>query len=223
MTNEISIIASNLCFQKDKKFLIKNVNLKIKKGKKTFIIGQNGSGKTILLKLLHGILTPSKGNIVYPRSIKQKMVFQKPILLRRTTHEHFNFVCPEFNSAKKIAWFKKSNLLNKLNLSARLLSGGEQQKLALIGALATNPDIIFLDEVTSNLDFDSKKFVENNIVEFSKNGKTIVMTSHSKLQAEKLADEIILISDGKIKECSSAKSFFSKPKSKEGKIFLENA
>ena len=49
------------------------------------------------------------------------------------------------------------------------------------------------------------------------------MTSHSKLQAEKLADEIILISDGKIKECTNAKSFFSKPKSKEGKIFLENA
>ena len=223
MTNEISIIASNLCFQNDKKFLITNVNLKIKKGKKTFIIGQNGSGKTILLKLLHGMLTPSKGNIVYPGSIKQKMVFQKPILLRRTTHEHFNFVCPELNTAKKIAWFKKSNLLNKLHLPARLLSGGEQQKLALIGALATDPDIVFLDEVTSNLDFDSKKFVENNIAEFSKKGKTIVMTSHSKLQAEKLADEIILISDGKIKECTNAKSFFSKPKSKEGKIFLENA
>ena len=109
-------------------------------------------------------------------------------------------------------------------------------KIAITGAQSTGKttllnalkeyiidDPIFLDEVTSNLDFDSKKFVENNIVEFSKKGKTIVMTSHSKLQAEKLADEIILISDGKIKECSSAKTFFSKPKSKEGKIFLENA
>ncbi len=223
MDNNILIEASNLCLKKNKKLLIKNVSFKIEKGKKTFIIGQNGSGKTLLLRLLHGIISPTSGKIFTSSKSIQKMVFQKPILLRRTVNQHFDFVCPNVSYDIKKEWFYKSKLIDKVDIPARMLSGGEQQKLALIGAIANDPDILFLDEPTSNLDFESKNFVEKTINFFSKKGKTIIMTSHSKIQTQKLADILILIDDGQIKESSTAKSFFLKPQTTEGKLYIENS
>ena len=98
--------------------------------------------------------------------------------------------------------------------------GGEQQRLALIGALAAKPDILFLDEPTAHLDFAATSFVEEMIREAHGAGTTIVMTSHNRAQAERLGEDVIFIDGGRIVETASAGNFFRAPRHELAKQYL---
>ena len=110
-----------------------------------------------------------------------------------------------------------------LERQATVLSGGEQQKLAIIGALASQPEVLFLDEPAANLDFEATAFVEEMIRWSSKDGTTIVMVSHNRAQAERLADHILFMDKGRLMEQTSAKQFFCAPSSDAGKTYLKFA
>ena len=100
------------------------------------------------------------------------------------------------------------------------MSGGEQQKLAIIGALASRPKLLFLDEPAANLDFEATAFVEE-MIRWSKDaGTTIVMISHNRAQAERLADHILFMDKGRLMEQASAAQFFTAPQSDAGKAYL---
>lgn len=101
--------------------------------------------------------------------------------------------------------------MNQMHTPARQLSGGEQQKLAFIGAMASKPDILFLDEPSANLDFEASAKIESLIDHAQKNGATIIMTTHNLAQARRLADHVLFIDHGKIIEDRSAKDFFANP------------
>jgi tungstate transport system ATP-binding protein len=110
-----------------------------------------------------------------------------------------------------MAWFERAGLIGQMDTPARQLSGGEQQKLAFIGALASKPDLLFLDEPSANLDFEASAKIESLISDAHKNGVTIIMTTHNIAQAHRLADHVLFIEHGKLIEDRNAKDFFANP------------
>ena len=220
--NPAIVIASKISFIADGKPLLDDISSSIASKTITMVLGHNGAGKTLLLSALHGLITPQHGNISGPSRNRQKMVFQKPILLRRSARDYFEFLCSGLDDSTVQDWFQKAQLGPRMNTPARQLSGGESQKLALIGALASQPDLLFLDEPTAHLDFESIAFIEAQITTARKSGTTIVMTSHNRTQAERLAENVIFMENGKIVEMASAKTFFSSPQTKAAKTYLKH-
>jgi len=216
------VTASNISFIADDQLLLDDISLSIASGTVTIVLGHNGAGKTLLLSALHGLISPQRGTIIGPARQKQKMVFQKPILLRRSARDYFEFLCPGLEDSTVQNWFQKAQLGPRMTTPARQLSGGESQKLALIGALASQPDLLFLDEPTAHLDFESIGFIESQITAARKTGTTIVMTSHNRAQAERLAEHVIFMENGKIVEMASANTFFSSPQTQAAKTYLKH-
>ena len=220
--NTAMVTARSISFIADGKLLLDDISLSIASGTVTMVLGHNGAGKTLLLSTLHGLIMPQRGTVTGPTRQKQKMVFQKPILLRRSARDYFEFLCPGLDDNTVKNWFQKAQLGPRMTTPARQLSGGESQKLALIGALASQPDLLFLDEPTAHLDFESIGFIESQITAARKSGTTIVMTSHNRVQAERLAEHVIFMENGKIVETASAKTFFSSPQTKAAKTYLKH-
>lgn len=211
---------TNLTLTRDDVRLLDNISATIATGRITMLLGHNGAGKTLLFNCLHGLIPHDSGDIQAPALERQKMVFQKPIILRRSAREHLRFVCPSLMEAEIRDWISRAGLTDRIDAPARALSGGEQQKLALVGALAANPDILFLDEPTAHLDFAATKFVEAMIVEAHANGTSIVMTSHNRSQLERLGQDILLLDSGKLIETAPAQRFFTSPQHDLAKQFL---
>ena len=213
IANEVSVI-------REEHYLLKDISLEIKPATITLILGHNGAGKTLLMQVLHGLTLPDEGVIDRPPASRQRMVFQKPIMLRRTALQYFNFVCPGLSIPDQHHWFDSAQLTSRMDAPARRLSGGEQQKLALIGALAAQPEILFLDEPAASLDVEATMLSESLISEACDAGTTIIMTSHNRAQAARLADQVIFMDQGCVKEQSDAKTFFRAPQSDAGRHYL---
>ena len=220
--NTAMVTARNISFVADGQFLLNDISLSIASSTVTMVLGHNGAGKTLLLSALHGLIIPQRGTVTGPARQKQKMVFQKPVLLRRSARDYFEFLCPGLDDNTVQNWFQKAQLSPRMATPARQLSGGESQKLALIGALASQPDLLFLDEPTAHLDFESIGFIESQITAAHKSGTTIVMTSHNRVQAERLAEHVIFMENGKIVETASAKTFFSSPQTTAARTYLKH-
>ena len=202
--------------------LLHGIKAKIRHGSITLVLGHNGAGKTLLMYVLHGLVDFDSGNVSGPPPDRQKMVFQKPVMLRRTARQHLTFLCPKVPWDELYQWVKRAGLESCIDLPARALSGGEQQKLSLIGALAANPEILFLDEPTSHLDFESTKFLEEMITEAHSRDMTIVMTSHNLAQAQRLAEDILLLHEGQLVEDAPADQFFNAPSNPLAKQYLNH-
>lgn len=194
-------------------------------------MGPNGSGKTTLMRLIHGLENPREGTSTWNSDLKiaqlsQSFVFQTPIMLRRTAFENITYPLIlrgiNKNTAAEIAhkWISKINLEASSNLNARYLSGGEKQKLSLARALATNPQLLLLDEPTANLDGSATKEIEKLLQDAHEAGTRIIMTTHDIGQGKRLAEDIIFLYRGNIHELGMAKSFFKKPATREAQAFL---
>lgn len=214
--------ARDLTLRRDGVTLLDSVSVTIRRGSITLLLGHNGAGKTLLLNCLHGLINCDAGTISGPPLAHQKMVFQKPIITRRTTGGHLRFLCPKLDNAALHDWLRRAEMDRRATAPARMLSGGEQQKLALIGALAARPDILFLDEPTAHLDFAATKFVETMVRQAHEDGMTIVMTSHNRAQAERLGEDVLLLDRGCIVECAPADRFFSAPSHPLARQYLDH-
>ena len=214
------LVANQVSVIREEHYLLKDISLEIKPATITLILGHNGSGKTLLMQVLHGLTLPDEGVIDSPPASRQRMVFQKPIMLRRTALQYFNFVCPSLSIPDQHHWFDSAQLTSRMEAPARRLSGGEQQKLALIGALAAQPEILFLDEPAASLDVEATMLSESLISEACDAGTTIIMTSHNRAQAARLANQVIFMDQGCVKEQSDAKTFFRAPQSDAGRHYL---
>ena len=221
MSNRTScLIANAVSVIREEHYLLKDISIEIKPAAITLILGHNGAGKTLLMQALHGLTPPDEGVIDSPPASRQRMVFQKPIMLRRTALQYFNFVCPGLSIPDQHHWFDSAQLTTRMDAPARRLSGGEQQKLALIGALAAQPEILFLDEPAASLDVEATMLSESLISEACDAGTTIIMTSHNRAQAARLADQVVFMDQGCVKEQSDAKTFFRAPQSDAGRHYL---
>jgi tungstate transport system ATP-binding protein len=156
--------ARRLVYEAGGRRLIDGVDLLVEPGRRLVVIGPNGAGKSLLLRLLHGLIEPLSGEIRWrgraaDRAIRsrQAMVFQKPVLLRRSVAANIDYALraqgvPAADRPDRLARALQRGRLTALaNRPARVLSGGEQQRLALVRALAVEPEILFLDEPTASL------------------------------------------------------------------------
>ena len=220
-----------LNFEKGHRKLLTDISCEIKTKGITIILGPNGAGKTLFLKCLHGLVSDINSEVTFANKTintsirkQQSMVFQSPILLRRSVFKNISFALQQrtkiLNKEKILKVLKRVDLLNLVNENAILLSGGEKQRLSLARAIVTLPKVLFLDEATSNLDPYSIQIIEKIIKEVNQQGTKVVAVTHDLLQAKRLANDIIFINKGKMCELTDAKIFFSKPKSREGKLFM---
>ncbi len=197
----------------------------------TCIMGYNGAGKSLLLRILHGMIQPTLGSVTWNNKpvdkyirLKQAMVFQKPVLLRRSVQANIEFVLASRGirvKERSMALLAQVGLTHLAASPARLLSGGEQQRLALARALACDPEILFLDEATASLDPASIATIERIVCKSCTSGTKVVLVTHDTGQARRLANEVIFIHQGQISEQSDAATFFSNPGSEQAQAYLD--
>lgn len=208
---------------------INDITLTLEADKLTAIMGPNGAGKSLLLRLLHGLLSPTKGEIQWngtPMSDsirkKQAMVFQRPVLLRRSVAANIDFVL-KFKGRKehRDQILEDVGLLNLSQHLARSLSVGEQQRLALARALATNPKVLFLDEPTASLDPASVFAIEQIVLKAFQSGTRVIFVTHDIGQAKRLANEVVFLNRGSLEEHTPSNTFFENPLSSSAKAYLE--
>ena len=197
----------------------------------SILIGPNGAGKTTFLRLLHGLERVSKGRIRWAAKnseafSRQSFVFQTPVVLRRSGIENIAYPLYVRGTSRRNARLEAEKWANDIGLGsvahqdANVLSGGEKQKLAMARALITKPDVLFLDEPTTNLDGASTQEIEGLILSAVKNGTRIIMATHDFGQARRLASEILFMYRGRIHERTVAREFFDAPQTEEATKFI---
>jgi len=213
------------------KALVNHVDLALSADSFTVIMGPNGAGKSLLVRLLHGLITPTSGEVVWggrPMSAeirkRQAMVFQRPVLLRRSVAANIDFVLGlrgRVDRQRRREILEMVGLADRERQPARLLSGGEQQRLALGRALVTDPEVLFLDESTASLDPASVLMIEQIVTKArTERGVKIVFITHDLGQARRLADDIVFMHRGKLVEHTSAERFFTEPKSRAARDYV---
>lgn len=221
----------NLRFCVNQKPLLSEINLRIDNPGISVILGPNGAGKSLLIRILHGLLKPDRGSIEWngrglDQAIRkqQAMVFQKPVLLRRSVEANIQFVLknrPESGRVDCDRILRRAELIEQRHQPARLLSGGEQQRLALVRALATLPKVLFLDEPTANIDPLSTLSIENQLSEARDRGIKLILVTHDIAQAQRLASDVLFMHGGSVLEHADARVFFAKPESEAARAFIQ--
>ena len=210
---------------------ISDANLAIDGSRRIVVLGANGAGKSVLLRLLHGLIAPTKGTILWAgaphRPRAQAMVFQRPVMLRRSALANIEYALDVHGVRGEEAARRAAEALDRVGLAAlanrqaRVLSGGEQQRVALARAWALRPKLIFLDEPTASLDPSAAIEVERNVGEIHAAGTAIVMTTHNLGFARRMADDVVFLHAGRITEQTPAERFFHSPASPEAARFLK--
>ncbi len=215
------ITISNLTFQYGtRKHIIKDMSLSIKKNEKVAIVGESGSGKTTLARLLLGFYDVDKGCIKFgdkdicdinKKTLRKKIAYvsQEPYFFKGTLKENILFGNDDLVSEEDIMKVLKQVRLDKyieenpegihtkLQENATNLSGGQRQRLSLARALIRKPEVLILDEATSNLDVITEKSITESIDHIE--GMTIIVIAH-RLSTIKRCDKIFAICNGKIEE-----------------------
>jgi tungstate transport system ATP-binding protein len=218
-------------FAIDGHVIIDGVSLRIDGGCRSVILGANGAGKSVLMRLMHGLLAPSRGRIRWAgtglRPSNQAMVFQRPVMLRRSALANITYALSLSNVARGERVARAHDALRRVGLAqiahrpARVLSGGEQQKLALARAWALGPRVLFADEPTASLDPTATREIEDILFGMDAAGTKIVMTTHNLGQARRLADEIVFLHRGRVVEQTPVGQFFRQPQSAEAAAFMK--
>jgi tungstate transport system ATP-binding protein len=213
--------------------ILAGVDLVVDAGPRTVILGPNGAGKSVLVRICHGLLAPTAGRVRWaqpevagePR--RQAMVFQRPVLLRRSVLGNLTFALRVADVPRSQRAARAREALARVGLDAlaerpaRVLSGGEQQRLALARAWMLRPEVLFLDEPTANLDPGATREIEAIIQSIHESGTKIVMITHNLGQARRLADEIVFLDQGRIAEHAPVDRFFDQPATSEAAAFLK--
>jgi len=222
----------DICFEARGRRLIHGVSLQFEAGARSVILGPNGAGKSLLMRICHGLLAPTSGRVAWNGRDtgngrhRQAMVFQRPVMLRRSAFANVAYGLKLAGVGQSERESRAQRAIEELGLahlagrSARVLSGGEQQRLALARAWALEPEVLFLDEPTANLDPGATREIEAAIARIGAAGTKIIMVTHDLGAAKRLADEIIFLHNGRVLERADAVRFFKGPASREAAAFI---
>ena len=230
-STELPLVLEDVSLQAGATTLLDRLNFAITPGAPTLIVGPNGAGKTTLLRLCMGLVAPTRGRVSWggrtdTTLARRAILFQRPVMLRRSTAANVAYALaqagvPHSQRAERVA-----ALLDRVGLSdlaqrpARRLSGGEQQRLALARALARDPELLFLDEPTANLDPAATRSVEEIVLMAAQSGIKIVMASHDLGQVRRLAGDVIFLVRGAVCERDKAADFLDHPATPEAVAFV---
>ncbi len=221
--------------------VLKGVDLQVHQGEALAIIGPSGGGKSTFLRCLNLLEEPEVGDVIFEgQKINQKgtdvdkyrqkmgMVFQHfnvfphmtvrenitlaPVLLKKQTREEAD--------AKALSLLERVGLLDKKDAYPRKLSGGQKQRLAIVRALAMEPDVMLFDEPTSALDPEMVGEVLSVIRSLAEGGMTTVIVTHEMGFAREVSDRILFMSDGQIVEQGAPAELLEHPKEQRTRDFL---
>ena len=226
----------------DKLHVLKDINLNVEKGEILSLIGPSGSGKSSLLKMLVGLLTPKSGEV----NLNNKSISYSNKSDLRSVREQIAIVFQQYNLFQNMNVLKNVciaptkiqkrdqkqveeqavNLLEKVGLKDKLksypdeLSGGQQQRVAIARALCLNPEILLLDEVTSALDPELVQEVLDTIRILASEGMTMMIVSHEMSFVKEVSNKVVFMDEGSIVEVNDPKIIFDNPKEKRTLDFV---
>jgi tungstate transport system ATP-binding protein len=182
---------------------------------------------------MHGLIAPTGGEISWAgrrpdRTIarRQAMVFQKPVLLRRSAAGNIGHalrlrgVGRDERGPRVEEGLRLAGLAGRADTPARMLSGGEQQRLCLARALSLEPEVLFLDEPTASLDPASTLLIERLLIEAQRRGIKVIIVTHDVGQARRLAQDVLFLHHGRVVEHGVAKPFFDSARSDVARAFI---
>ncbi len=204
---------------------LQGVNLQIAQGERVALVGSNGSGKSSLLRLLHGLVAPSAGTRECDPLARQAMLFQRPHMLRSSVRNNVALALWLAGTPWATAKARAMEALERVGLgplaarNARTLSGGQQQRLALARACSLQPAVLLLDEPTASLDPHAKREVEALMSQFaapssaqaSAPARTMVFSSHNLGQVKRLASRVVYLEQGRVLADLPTGQFFYGP------------
>ena len=226
----VPIDVDGLCIATNDRLLLTEIKCHIGADGITVIMGPNGAGKSLFLRCLHGLIPQKSGRIKFAgRQLdqaiikRQSFIFQTPTVLRRTVYENLAFVArlrPEIKTDETDRLLAEMRLDHLINQPARLLSGGEKQRLAMARALLTAPNLLLMDEATANLDPASVQIIEASLQTAAANGLKIIIVTHDIGQARRLANDVLFLNSGQLKEHTPAEQFFTAPHSAAASAYM---
>lgn len=206
--------------------LLRDVSLDVTAGHCLAIMGPNGAGKSLLCRVLHGLVSKDQGDILWDGRAATKadraaqaMVFQHPVMLRRSVRANLRFALNVFGLRgaerrdREDEALELSGLTHLAHQPARVLSGGEQQRLAVARAMIGAPRLLFLDEPTANLDPASTLAVETLVKTAQAKGATLVLVTHDIGQTRRLAQDLVFLQDGQVSETGPVARCLEAPRS----------
>ncbi len=203
-----------------------SINMEIMSGEMFSVIGSNGAGKTTALRVMSGLLSPTKGEVYFHDELMNDsnrqtlrraapLVFQKPILFNTTVFKNIAYglrirrVAEDQIRKRVLKVLKMVNLSGLQDRAARTLSGGEQRRASLAMAIVLESELLFVDEPTAYLDNESAEIVESTLQDLnSDRGTTIVMVTHNILQAQVLANRAAMMKHGRIHKLGTVSEIF---------------
>ncbi len=216
-------------------FLLQGIDCKLASTGCSVLLGHNGAGKSVFLRVGSGLLPHTQGKIRWIEhgacatpSPKRAIVFQAPVMLSRSVLANVALplrlagVSKQTSAQRAHEALKHCQMGHLARRSAAVCSLGERQQIAMARALVVKPRVIFMDEPTANLDPTASGRIERFVLHMKQNGVKIIMATQHLGQARRLADEIVVIHQGKLIEQTPAATFFQQPKTKEGRAFLHH-
>ncbi len=230
----LPIAGRNLCLTRGARPVVDDVSVVISRPEIAVLLGPNGAGKSLLVRMLAGLVEPDRGDVTWNgrppdrrRAIRLGVVFHHPVMLNRTALANIRFALhaagvPRHEQRRRaMAGLVASGLDARARVPAHALSGGEQQRLALVRAMATSPDVLLLDEATANLDPGSILAIEDLVGRARSGGTPVLLVTHDLAQARRLADRILYLHGGVLEADSDAPCFFSNPPTRRAQAFVE--
>ena len=204
------IETENLTYSYDGNMAVDHISFSVEKGEILGFLGPNGAGKTTMVKMLTGQFAPQEGRARVlgfdvaqePKKIHEKIGVcfeEKNLYPRLSVKENLEFFANLFGIEVDIdSLLKRVELSKWINDRVETLSKGLQQRVMFARSLINDPDVLFLDEPTSGLDPISADAIRNIILSEKKKGKTVFLTTHNMMEADKLSDRVAFINEGKI-------------------------
>jgi len=229
----LPIRGTGLAFERGGRRILDDIDIEVGGTGTLVLIGPNGAGKSLLVRVLAGLVEPTAGEVTWAgaapdrrRASRIGFVFQRPVHLRRSVLANIEYalavagVARAQRGRRALAALERARLAHLAHASARLLSGGEQQLLSIARALATGPEVLILDEPTSNLDPSATLAIEALIGAVRSEGTRVVLITHDLGQARRLADEVAFLHRGRIIERTPSATFLEKPATSQAQAFV---
>lgn len=215
----------------ENKQILKDINLKIPKGKIIGLLGKNGAGKTTLIKLINDLLTPTSGEILINGEkpgvgskniisyLPERTYLDKEMTIKQAI-QYFGEFYSDFDSQKAIKLLKDLNL--DVNKKIAKMSKGMQEKLQLILVMSRDAKLYILDEPLGGVDPATRDYILDTILSNFSEGASVIISTHLISDIERILDEVVFIDNGEVVLTSSADELRNKENASIDEIFRRN-